>query len=121
MRAKGGRTGVKRKGAGGGRLAAAVTSSFMNSLYFCSVQNKTYVPVEKKFKKNKERLLVSSSSFVPPYSAASGPSRNLSDKLPLWFLLKMSARVSDTRKMQTQVSIQYHNNFTRPYETLHKI
>lgn len=55
MRAKGGRAGVERKGYGG-RLAAAVTSSFMNSLYFCSVQNKTYVPVEKNEKKNKERL-----------------------------------------------------------------
>lgn len=92
-----------RKGGGGeersrgGRLAAAVTSSFMNSLYFCSVQNKTYVPVEKNEnkKKNKEWLFVSSSSFVPPYSAAPGSSRNRagpSDKLPLWFLLKMDRR-----------------------------
>lgn len=29
-----------RGGGETGRLAAAVTSSFMNSLYFCSVQNK---------------------------------------------------------------------------------
>lgn len=108
MRAKGGRAGVERKGYGG-RLAAAVTSSFMNSLYFCSVQNKTYVPVEKneKKKKTKNDYFVSSSSFVPSYSAAPGPSRNRaghSYKLPLRFLLKTSARVLDARK--TQVSIQ---------------
>jgi len=59
MRAKGGRAGVERKGYGG-RLAAAVTSSFMNSLYFCSVQNKTYVPVEKNEKKKKQRTTISS-------------------------------------------------------------
>jgi len=56
---------------GGGGLAAAVTSSFMNSLYFCSVQNKRTFLLKKmkKEKKNKERLFVSSTSFVPSSSA----------------------------------------------------
>lgn len=40
------------RGAGGG-LAAAVTSSFMNSLYFCSVQNKRTFLL-KKMKKEKK-------------------------------------------------------------------
>lgn len=56
----------------GGGLAAAVTSSFMNSLYFCSVQNKRTFLLKKRKKKRIEiRSLVSSSS---PSTSSSDPS-----------------------------------------------
>lgn len=42
-----------QRGKRGGGLAAAVTSSFMNSLYFCSVQNKRTFLLKKMTKKYK--------------------------------------------------------------------
>lgn len=54
-----------QRGKRGGGLAAAVTSSFMNSLYFCSVQNKRTFLLKKMTKKYKTWLLVSYSSFDP--------------------------------------------------------
>ena len=76
---------VRRRGKRGGEeLAAAVTSSFMNSLYFCSVQNKRTFLLKKMTKKYKTRPVLSRILHPTPNSVsrASRPSPAVRQQLP---------------------------------------
>ena len=96
---------------GAGGLAAAVTSSFMNSLYFCSVQNKRTFLLKKMTKKKEQDHLSRLLSSRPPRLRLKQPRSDSTT-----FRFGWSYRIS---RRPNEVSIARHGRPIANFSYLH--